>query len=408
MKFSYIVLGGDNREQRGTIDAPSVSEATKLLLEQGWFIKKLAPIGRAKTGFREFSFGGVPLIDRVLFTKHLAMMMKSGISLHESLEAIGEQTPNRRFKKILVTLLDRLRGGQSLASSMGRFPKVFDQLYVNIIQVGEESGTLEENLNYLAKDLDDRLELRRRVRAASFYPAIILASTLGLGLMLSYFVLPKITKLFRTMQVELPLSTKILLGTADLMDKHGGVIIAGIIFGLIALRFFVTRKFMRPFTHWLLLHLPILGSIAINYNLAGINRTLSILLRTGLTIDHAIAVTADTTVNAVYREKLRRSIEQIRKGKRLSEVFRQANQSKRAIYFPMLVTKMVSVGERSGRLDESFSYIAEYFEKEVDATMKNLTTILEPVLLVGIGLIVGFVAISVISPIYQVTSRFQQ
>jgi len=148
--------------------------------------------------------------------------------------------------------------------------------------------------------------------------------------------------------------------------------------------------------------------IAINYNLAGINRTLSILLRTGLTIDHAIAVTADTTVNAVYREKLRRSIEQIRKGKRLSEVFRQANQSKRAIYFPMLVTKMVSVGERSGRLDESFSYIAEYFEKEVDATMKNLTTILEPVLLVGIGLIVGFVAISVISPIYQVTSRFQQ
>ena len=159
--------------------------------------------------------------------------------------------------------------------------------------------------------------------------------------------------------------------------------------------------------HSLLIKMPIIGNIIINYNLALLNRTLGILLKTGLTIDQAITITSNTLSNKVYQKKVSGTLSQIQKGKRLSDILASFKQSKRKPLFPLLVIKMIGVGERSGRLDESLSYLADYFEKEVDNTTKNLTTTLEPILLIVVGLIVGFIAISVISPIYQVTGQFR-
>jgi len=408
MKFAYEVLDSENKRQRGVVEAGSLREASKLLLEQGFFIKTIKPRGRAKRGFREVNIGGVRLLERALFTKHLAMMMKSGISLNESLESILEQTPNHAFKRIIKSLLERLRAGQSLASSMKRYPKVFNDLYVNIVRIGEQSGTLEENLEYLAEHLEDQLELRRNIRAASLYPMVILSSAFVLVLVLTYFVLPRITKLFQTLNVELPLTTRILLWVSSVMEQHGALVIFGTIGVLVGLRFLLTRKGIHPFSHRVVLRLPVVGGIVTHYNLATINRTLAILLRAGITIDQAISITADTTRNYVYRRRLRRAYEQIQKGKSFSSILQATNNSQRSPLFPLLMTKMISVGERSGRLDESFGYVAEYFEREVDNAMKNLTTTLEPILLLTIGLGVGLIAISIITPIYQITGQIRR
>ncbi|MFA5022373.1 MAG: type II secretion system F family protein [Patescibacteria group bacterium] len=408
MKFVYQVFDSSNKTQKGVIDAQNLKEANKLLISQGWYIKKIAPKGIFKSVFSEFSLGGVSLIDKVLMVKHLGTMIKSGINLNEALEVIADQTTSKKFKRIVNDILDKIKAGQSLANALARYPRVFDPLIVNIIKVGEESGTLEANLEYLASELEDRLELRRNIKAAAFYPVIVLSATLGLGLVLAYFVLPKITQLFKTLDFDLPLQTKILLWVADVMDHYGLYIIAGVIFGIIGFRILTKQNFFKPTWHWLIIKFPIVGTIIINYNLVLINRTLGILLKSGLTIDQAIVITSDTTANFVYQKKLKESLPQIQKGKRLSDIFSEFKQSRRSPIFPLLVIKMIGVGERSGRLDESMTYLADYYEKEVDHTTKNLTTVLEPILLIFVGLMVGFIAVSVITPIYQITGKFNQ
>jgi len=385
-----------------------LKEATRLLIDQGWYIKKIIPRGGLRTGWHDFTFGGVSLLEKVLLVKHLLTMLKSGISINEALEVIASQSNSKKFKVVVSQIVEKIKTGQSLASAMAAFPKIFDPLIINIIRVGEESGTLEENLQYLADELEDRLEIRRSIKTAAFYPSIILSATFGLGLVLAYFVLPKITRLFKSLSFELPLSTKILLWAANFMDQYGLYLIIGIIIGLIALRLLITWKAFKPVWHNFILKIPVINDIVINYNLVLICRTLGILLKSGLTIDQAVNIAVLTTNNFVYKKRLEKSLPQIQKGKRFSDILASFRQSKRAPLFPLLVTKMINIGERSGRLEESLSYLASYFQKEVDNTTKNLTIILEPILLIIVGLVVGFVAVSVISPIYQVTGQFRQ
>ena len=237
MKFNYLAFNAGNKIQKGVIEAANLKEATKLLIGQGWYIKKINARSGFKIGFFDFSVGRVSLLDKVLLVKHLATMIKSGISLNEALEVIGQQTTSKKFSRIINTVLAKVKTGQSLATALAKFPKSFDPLIVNIIQVGEESGTLEANLEYLANELEDRLELRRNIKAAAFYPAIILTATFGLGLVLAYFVLPKITRLFQTLSFELPWTTRLLLWVAAVMDRYGLFIILGLIGGLFFLRF---------------------------------------------------------------------------------------------------------------------------------------------------------------------------
>ncbi|MBI3290826.1 type II secretion system F family protein [Candidatus Falkowbacteria bacterium] len=407
MKFKYIAFDSSNRTQKGKIEAPNLKEATKLLLDQGWYIKKINTWSGFKANLADLSFGGVSLTDKALFVRHLGTMIKSGININEALEVIADQASSPKFKRILNDILDKIKTGQSLARALSHHKRVFDPFFVNIIKVGEESGTLEENLDYLADEMEDRIELKRNIRTASFYPAIVFSATIGLGIVLAYFVLPKITRLFSTLNFELPITTKILLGFASAMDKFGVFIVAGSFIFLVAVRILISLKPVKPYWHLFLIKLPIVGGLLINYNLVLFSRTLNILLKSGLTIDQALMISIETTSNVVYRKKLKIILPKIQKGKNIADVLTSFKQSKRNPLFPLIVIKMIGVGERSGNLAESLKYLADYFQKEVDHSTKNLTTVLEPILLLTVGLIVGFVAISVIAPIYQVTGQFQ-
>lgn len=407
MKFSYTVFDQKNKLQKGTVDAENLKAATKLLVGKGWYIKKITPKGGVHKATFEFQFGGVSLMDKVLLAKHLSTMLASGISLSEALDVIAGQTNSPRLKKIVQSLIDKIHAGQSLSKALSAYPKVFDPFFINILKVGEESGTLEENLKYLAEELEDQLDLKRAIKAAAFYPTIILVATFGLGLVLAYFVLPKIKSLFSTLSFDLPLSTKILLFIADFLDQYGLHFILTLLVLVILGRIFVRLKVIKPYWHQFLLKLPVIGQTMIEYNLIIMARTLGTLLKSGLTIDQSMMVTRDVLNNIVYQKKINQALEEVKTGKQFSDVLAGLKQSKRKPIFPLLTIKMISVGEKTGKLDESFIYLAAYFEKEVDNRTKNLTTTLEPLLLVFVGLIVGFVAISVIAPIYQITGRFQ-
>lgn len=346
---------------------------------------------------------GVSFSEKFFFTKNLAVMLKSGIPIAEVFDTLAEQAKSGAFKKILKQVKEDVSRGRSLEKVLSQYPKVFDQFYLSLIKVGEESGTLEESLIYLVDQMQKEKELRQKVQGAMLYPAIVLFATGTIGLVLAFFILPQIIGLFESLNVELPLTTKLLIFVARILRDWGLVIIPSAIVLFVLFTALLQTRLIKPRWHALLLRLPILGKLLQNISLATLARNLGIMLKSGLTITSALETSAQIERNLVYKKDLAKVAEEVRKGKSIEEILIE-NKFKE---FPLFMVRMVGVGEKSGNLEENLGYLGDYFEEEVDTVTKNLATILEPVLLIFIGGVVAFVALSIISPIYQVTGSIR-
>lgn len=349
-------------------------------------------------------FSRVSFLDKLLFAKHLAIMLKSGVTLAESLETLLAQTKSPAFKAVLNAVLRDIKNGQQLGAALKKHPNVFDYFYISLVDIGEESGTLEENLSFLANQLAKDYAMRKKIVGALLYPAIILATVTVLGLGLSIFVFPKLIDLFSSFNIELPLSTKILLFTAGVLKNYWFLLLVG----LTAIGFFLSlivhHPKVKPSWHRLLLNLPIFGSLIQNEQLAALFRDIGVMLKSGLTIKQALAVQEKVTSNLVFKAYIQDLQKSVEKGKAVEEELLTGHFSK----ISPIAVRMIGVGEKTGKLDEIFLYLGDFFEEEVDNAAKNLSVVLEPVLLLVIGLIVGFVAISIITPIYQFTGSIRR
>ena len=340
----------------------------------------------------------IPLAEKILFAKHLSIMVKSGMTLLDSLVLLKKQTRSRSFGYILDRMVADVQNGQFLSDSMIQFRGVFGELMINIIQIGEHSGNLADNLIYLAVELKKKQQLRQKVRAALIYPAVIFFATVGITGILIFFVLPKITPIFVSLKVQLPTSTKVLIAASDFIFNYGVVAFIAFLF-LIGFWFFLLRfRWVRLLAHHVILLIPVLNSVAKMANTADFTRTLGLLLKSGTKIVEAITVTAASTSNLVYQNGLRDVAEGMRSGTSLHLSLAKNEH----LFFPT-VTRMIEVGETTGSLENNLFYLAEFYESEVDEVTKNLSNVLEPLLLLIMGGIVGFVSISIMTPIYQVT-----
>lgn len=349
-------------------------------------------------------FSRVKFLDKLLFTKHLATMIKAGIPIAEALATLVDQTKSALFKKVLSSVLTDVENGQSLAKSFQRYPKIFDHFYISLIAVGEESGTLEENLEFLSKQLTKDYALRKKIQGAMLYPGLVFAATTIMGGFISLFILPKLVDFFEAFEIELPLTTRILLFVANTMKDYGVLIFGGFIGGLFLLYLFLHLPKVRPWWHKTMLKFPLFGELLAYGQLARFSRNLGVLLKSGVPVQKALEVTANTLANLKFRADLLSITEDLTKGKEIGESLEHDRYSE----YPPLVSKMISVGEKTGKLDETLLYLSDYYEDEVDNISKNLTTILEPVLLLSIGLVVGFVALAIISPIYELTGSIRR
>lgn len=343
-------------------------------------------------------------LDKLLFTKYLAEMLKSGIPLDEAVNTAKDQTKNQFFKKVLNKIEKSIRNGQTLETSLSQFPDVFDPFYISLVKVGEDSGNLESNLSYLATQIKKSYEFKKKVQGAMLYPAIILLTTFIAGGALALFVLPQLVDLFKSLNTDLPLPTKILLFIAQMMKSYGFIIIGGvaaIIFGCLAL---LQTPFVKPKWHQFLLVIPGLGTMMQNIQLTQMCRNLGLMLKSGITLVPALKTEYNATTNLVYKAYLKRLIAAAESGKELSEEMGIHHFP----FLPTLMTKMIGIGEKTGKLDETLLYLGDFFEEEVDEMTKNLSTIIEPVMLLVIGLVVGFVALAIISPIYQLTGSIKK
>jgi len=355
---------------------------------------------KAKKEKKQIYIGGVSKRTVLFFTKNLSIMLKTGSTLSESLRVINKQTKGK-FHQTLVEIIDIVEQGRKFSEALGEYPKIFSNIYVNIVKIGEESGTLDKNLEYLAEQLEKTYKLKKQIVGAMVYPLIILGGTLILGTLIALFVLPKLTKMFKNFRVELPLTTRILIAISDFFENHGVLAVSLLFGGIIALIIILRLKFVKPFTHRLLIYIPILNSFTKNYNLSMFYRSLSILLRSGSTIDEGIIICSQTISNVHYKKIIEEIHGRIKTGENLFDLLDQHHK-----LFPPTDTQIINVGEESGTLAESLAYVASIREEELNDLSKNLSNILEPVLFIFLGLIVAVLALSIITPIYSITQEF--
>ena len=347
---------------------------------------------------------GISYQDKLFFTKHLSIMTASGIPLAESLDTLEEQAKSGKFKKIIKSLAREVENGQSLEKALAKHKKVFGEFYISLIKVGESSGTLDKTLEFLAGQMSKDFALRKKVQAALFYPAIIFSAALIMGSFIAFFILPKLVEFFEAFDIELPLATRILLGVAYAFQNYGIVIAAASVLTIFLFVTFTRNRATKPIWHALLLSAPLIGNFTRYVQLARVTRNLGTLITSGIPLAEAVKTTAETMTNISYKKDMMRIKKELEDGKSISE----ALSAKRYKNFPPVAVKMIGVGERTGKLDETLLYLSDFFEEEIDNISKNLSTVIEPILLIAIGLGVGVVALAIISPIYELTGSIRR
>lgn len=351
--------------------------------------------------FKRFFGGflnGVSVQNKINFARHLSIVIKAGLPILEGLKMIQKQTESKNLIRIIGQIIIDVSNGQFLATSLERFPEVFDGFFVNIIRVGETSGTLAANLLYLSEELKKADDLKKKVRSAMIYPIIIMIATVSLISFLVFFAFPKILPLFASLNVDLPLPTKILIAISSFFLANGLWVLGGIVIVIVGLRGLLMVPPVRLMSHKLLLSTPIFSRLSMEINIANFTRILAVLLRGGIKIVEAVSITAYTTENLVYRKELLTAAEEVKRGEQLARYL-----GTRRKIFPILLSGLIEIGENTGNLEDNLSYLADYYREEAEAGIQNLTVLIEPIMLLTMGLLVGFVAISIITPIYKIT-----
>lgn len=349
-------------------------------------------------------FNRVSFLDTLLFTKHLSVLVKSGIPLKEAIESVGEESKNKTFRRVIAGVLKDIENGQTLYNALSKYPQIFNPFYISLVKISEESGNLDKNLDYLADQLKRSYEFKKKIQSALLYPEIVLGVTVVAGAGISVFVLPKLIDLFSSLDVKLPLATQILLFVAATMRDFGILILTGAIILLTLFRLLIQIPKIKKKWQAFLLWLPVLGTFNANIQLSQLCRNMGIMLKSGLPITTAISVQISATDNLIYRQYLREILKGIEKGHQISQVL----LSHKFKHIPGIFEKIIAGGEKSGKLDESFLYLGDFFEEDVDTTSKNLPALLEPIMLIVISLVVAFVALAIISPIYEFTSSIKR
>lgn len=401
--FIYVAKNKEGRTITGREESPNQLFLARTLRKQGYLlISAKAGDGKAGKSWKERITGGkiftrIPLWEKMIFARHLSVMLRAGLSLNRSLSTLAAQTKNPHFAGAVGDIEKRVKTGQSFADALSFHRDIFNELFINMVRVGEVSGNLVEVLILLADQMKKDNELLNRIRGALYYPAAIIVVMAMVGVAMMIFVVPQLAETFQELQVELPLSTRILIGVGKNLGAHPFVFIVALaLFILILIRFLKSRSGNAALER-LLITFPVFKDVTIKINSARFSRTLGSLLKGGVPIVQAVTIVSQTLPNTRYRRSLAEAVGVIEKGETLSK-----SLSSHPDIYPPLVIQMIQVGEETGALSEILEQLAEFYEEEVAVLTKSLSTIIEPVIMVVIGIAVGFFAVSMIQPMYSI------
>lgn len=402
MLFSYKAVKKDGSHYEGTLEAADKFALYKELHDRGDVVLKVSAKG-AKSSFKDLlhmSFGGAKVVDRIMFAKNLGAMLRAGLPLAKALSVLERQMTSKIWKPIFATLNENLAKGVPLSASLATYPKTFSALFVSMVAAGEESGSLAQSLFTVGDQLEKSHQLSKKVRGAMMYPAIIFAVMIIIAVLMFIFVVPKLTATFKEFNAELPFITKVVMKVSDFFANHYLIVLgmAIVFFGSIYMFSKTVRG--RSAIDLMILKLPIIGNIAKEVNSARTARTLSSLLSSGVEVVSSIKITSNVVQNVHYKNMLNHTAEAIQKGSTLQSLFMP-----RGDIYPSFVAEMIGVGEETGTLSKVLLEVALFYEGEVEQKTKDMSTVIEPFLMVFIGVGVGFFALAMISPIYSLSNN---
>jgi type IV pilus assembly protein PilC len=406
--FAYIARDGEGRERRGQAEAESQDSAVRRLKERGWTVTQITRQGGREAWVSPFAgFRRVKLNDLATFCRQFATLQNAGVSMIRALSVLEKQTGNYALKLVIRDLQAEVEGGAMLSRAMTKYPRVFSPLAVGLVRAGEVGGVLDEVLERLALFLEKEVEIRRKVRSAMTYPVLVMVVASGIVIGLVTFIIPRFIDLFVEFKVKMPTMTRITMGVSDFMTgtrrndewKVTGHVFPGVVIFIVMviafillLRLAIQTQTGERIYDIVKLKMPVFGQLNHKVALARFARTLSTLLESGVAILQALETVSGTVANSILSDAILQARASIREGDEISAPLERSGM------FPPLVVHMVGIGEETGSLSFMLSKIADHYEQEVDAMLASLTAMLEPILIVMLGGIVGFIVISMFMP----------
>jgi type IV pilus assembly protein PilC len=393
-QFSYVSVSRDGHQVTGLMAAPTREEALSELRKNGGRPLLLREIKAKK---QRLSFKNkVKLKDLVVFSRELSTMISAGVPLPRALETLSEQAENKYFKEVVSTITHDVESGIALGDAMAKHPKVFSEVYVNMVRAGETGGILDDIMKRLASQVEKDASIRHKIKGAMAYPIVILSVTILAFFAIMLFIMPKISKIITDLggaDAQLPIYTRVMIGISSFMQHNIIFILIGGSITVFLLKRYINTDKGKYRWHGLLLRAPIIGKVLSKIVIARFSRTFSSLMGAGVSVLDSLEVTGKAVGNRVIQKELEEVAKNVRNGQSLSK------QLLAAPYFPPIVGQMLQVGEETGKIDEILVKVADFYEEEVDTVIDSLSSIIEPLMIVLLGSLVGMIAASVMGPI---------
>lgn len=400
MLYQYKALQ-NNQKVSGEMEASSEKEITDYLKSNGYFPIEIKEKKKSQMSSLIGLFEHVAFQDVVYMTRQFAIMLDAGLTLIDSIDIIKKQVSKAPLKKMLVDIDHQLRDGKTFSQSLSLYPGQYSHFYIALIKSGEASGKLDKILEKLAEHLERQREFKQKIRNALIYPIVIITAMFLMMFVMFAFVMPKLLSLYDNFQVELPESTKNIMKISNFMEQNWIWVLIGIIIAIVGLLRFLKTKRGKELLDRYIFYVPVIGNIVRSSGLVDATRTLSILISSGVPILDGLVIVTDVNSNIKFRQAFARITQKVEKG--LSVGSAMSNET----IFPESLTQMTIVGEQTGHLDETLMKLAEYYQTESEMAVKGMLTLLEPMIIIVLGVSVGFLVMSVITPIFTLTNSMQ-
>lgn len=401
-KFAYKATNAEGAVVDGVGQAPDQFALGRELKGQGLNIISATALHEAPSKFNISipGFGGIKMHDKIIFARNLATMLRAGLALSRALTIMSRQSKNPRLKKTLDGINDSIRTGASLRDALAKYPKVFSSLFVSMVAAGEESGKLADSLDVIASQTEKTYLLQKKIKGALMYPSVIVFAMLVIGTFMLLYIVPTLVGVFEELSVELPLTTRMIIGASEFAQANGLLLLGVAVVLAFIGRFVFRTKGGKRFLDAFVLRIPLVSPLYKETMSARTARTLSSLLASGVPVVQALQIVEDTVGNSYYKEVLQKARKNIQVGMPISSVFIDADR-----LYPVFVGEMMAVGEETGELGHMLLNVAEFYEEEVDQKTKDMSTIIEPFLMLMVGAAVGLFAVSMISPMYSLVEN---
>lgn len=397
--FKYKALNANNEAISGLVEAANETLAVEILRDKNLSIvylkeqKRIGGLGQLQI------FNKVKTKDIVIFSRQFSVMISANVAMVQALKIVVDQTANIKLKGIVSEVADDVDAGARLSEALARYPKVFSNFYISVIRSGETSGKLDEVLGYLADEMEKDYDMMSKIKGAMIYPIFVFTGLLVVGMVMMIYVVPKLTDIIAESGANLPFATRVLIGTSDFLSKFWWLIILIIIGFIFGLRYYASQPRGKLALDYIKLRLPVFGKLFQRIYLVRFTRSMHTLIVGGVTITKSLKIAADVVSNEIYKELIDETVKQVEEGNSISSVFINSNE------VPKMVSQMLSIGEKTGKLDIILKRVTDFYSREVSNIVANLMTLIEPIIMVIMGVAVGIMVAAIILPMYNMASQ---